>query len=420
VASSRNIIVAGAGIGGLSAALLIARAGFRVTVVEQAPRLEETGAGIQLSPNATRILIALGLEQRLRRDAFTPSGIAIRTAAGANLATLPVRDAFERRYGAPYWCIHRADLQAALIEAVRANPDIALRLGQQVEDYVVHAKGLTVACRRQPSKAIDEHHGIALIGADGLWSSLRDRLGHRVHPEFRNRTAWRALVSADKVEPEYRTDEVQLWLGHNAHVVHYPVRGGALFNLVAIVTDDWADRGWSAVGDRQELLDRFSPWYWAEPARQLLAAAECWLKWALYDLPPLHQTRRWGDGPVTLLGDAAHPMLPFLAQGAAMAIEDGAVLADKLAARPDDPSHAMRTYERARVRRTARVQRAARRNGRLYHLTGAEALMRNLMLRASGPLVLPLRYKWLYGWRFTPAHRAANLDVLPGMEPGEE
>jgi salicylate hydroxylase len=415
VASSRNIIVAGAGIGGLSAALMLARGGFRVTVLEQAERLEETGAGIQLSPNATRILIALELGERLRPDIVVPSGVAIKTASGGHLAQMPLGDAAERRYGAPYWCIHRGDLQAALLDAVRVSPDIVLRLGIRVEDFVVHAHGVSAACRQASASA--DQHGIGLIGADGLWSSLRPRLGHRAQPEFQRRTAWRALVPASSVEPEFRSDELQLWLGPDSHLVHYPVKGGALINIVAIVTDHWAQPGWSAEGDRRELLARFSPWNWAEPVREFLALPERWLKWALYDLAPL---RHWGEGPVTLLGDAAHPMLPFLAQGAAMAIEDAAVLAQRLALQPDDPASAMRGYERARRRRTAMVQRSARRNGRIYHLAAAEALLRNLFLRAAGGLVLPRRYNWLYDWRTVPPGRTAGINVLPGRQPGEE
>jgi 2-polyprenyl-6-methoxyphenol hydroxylase-like FAD-dependent oxidoreductase len=413
VTSSRNVIIAGAGIGGLTAALMLARSGFRATLIERTARLEETGAGIQLPPNATRILFALGLEQRLRREVVAPSAVAVKTATGGRLAVAPLGAEAERRYGAPYWCIHRGDLQAALLEAVHASPDIVLRLGQRVEDFVLHAHGVSAACR-QAAVTADEQ-GIALIGADGLWSGLRPRLGHRVQPEFQRRTAWRALIAADRVEPEFRSDEVQLWLGKDAHLVHYPVKGGKLINIVAIVADQWSQQGWSADGDRAELLAHFSPWNWCEPVREFLSLPERWLKWALYDLPPL---RGWGDGAVTLLGDAAHPMLPFLAQGAAMAIEDAAVLADRLARDPGDPAKALRRYERARRRRTARVQRAARRNGAIYHLVGAEALLRNLALRAAGGLLLRRRTHWLYDWRFAPATRI--VDALPAARPGEE
>jgi salicylate hydroxylase len=410
VASSRNVIIAGAGIGGLSAALMLAQSGFRVTLLEQAQRLTETGAGIQLSPNASRILIALGLGEKLRGDVFVPQAIAIKKASGGTLARIPLGEYAEQRYGAPYWSIHRGDLQAALVDAVRANPDIALKPGTRLEDSVVHANGITVACRRG-AEAADEQ-GLALIGADGLWSELRNLLGQRA-PEFGHRTAWRALIPADTVEPEFRTPEVQLWLGRNAHLVHYPVRGGALINIVGIVNDRWAEPGWSAEGARDEILAHYSPWSWSQPVLELLALPERWLKWALYDLPPLGA---WGDGPVTLLGDAAHAMLPFLAQGAAMAVEDAAVLTDAMAQTPDDPAAAMRRYERARRRRTARVQQAARSNGRIYHLAATEALLRNLSLRLLGGKMLLRRYDWLYDWYAAPPRSAGIPDRPPAAE----
>jgi salicylate hydroxylase len=413
MAASRNIVVAGAGIGGLTAALALAQNGFRVSLLERAERLEETGAGIQLSPNATRVLIALGLGNALRRTAVAPAAVAVNTASGGRLARIPLGKTAEKRYGAPYWAIHRGDLQAALLEAVRASPDIALKLGTTVEDFVVHAHGVSAACRCQ-NVAADEH-GIALVGADGLWSGLRRRLGFRAQPKFGGRTAWRALLPAERAEPEFRASEVQLWLGRKAHLVHYPVKSGSLINVVAIVEDEWSEPGWSAEGSHEDLLAHYSPWNWSEPVRAFLSQPERWHKWALYDLPPL---RQWGDGPVTLMGDAAHPMLPFLAQGAAMAIEDAAVLAGCLAQSPDQPAAAMRRYERTRRDRTARVQRAARRNGRAYHLGAAEALVRNLVLRLAGGSMLLRRYNWLYDWR-APAIAAARIDVLPSPRAGE-
>ena len=413
MASSRNILIGGAGIGGLSAALMLAQSGFRVTLLEQAARLEESGAGIQLSPNATRVLIALGLGERLRASVFAPEAVAIKSASGGKLARIPLGGEAERRFGAPYWTIHRGDLQAALLDAVQANPDIVLRLGTRVEDFILHANGLSVACRR--SAAVADELCIGLIGADGLWSKVRERLGHAA-PEFRLRTAWRALVPAETLDEEFRAPDVQVWLGPNAHVVHYPVKGGRLINIVAIVNDRWAEPGWNAVGARDELLAQFSPWNWALPVREFLAVPERWTKWALYDLEPFYP---WGEGPVTLLGDAAHPMLPFLAQGGAMAIEDAAILADSLARRPDDPAAAMRRYERARRRRTARVQRAASSNGWIYHLTAGEAVLRNLLLRIAGGKMLLRRYKWLYDWRAPPGS-APRANVLPQEQTDED
>jgi len=395
VASSRTVIVAGAGIGGLTAALAIARHGLHVTVFDQAQRLEETGAGIQLSPNASRILIALGLGEQLRRHVVAPEELRIMNARTARvLARAPLGAVAEKRYGAPYWVIHRGDLQAVLIDAVRVHPGIVLNLGARVEDFALNEDGITVFARSAQHRV--EDRGVALIAADGLWSNLRRRLGHRREPRFARRTAWRALARADALMPELRAPAVNLWFGTRAHLVHYPVRGGSLINVVAIVRDDWREPGWSAPGERAEILARYRTPMWSAVPRAILAAPEHWQKWALYDRPPL---ARWGKGAVTLLGDAAHPMLPYLAQGAAMAIEDAAVLAQRLADARDDPAGAMRRYERQRRERAARAQRAARRNGIVYQLGGPGAFLRTLALTAIGGERLLARYDWLYGWR---------------------
>jgi salicylate hydroxylase len=394
VASSRTVFVAGAGIGGLTAALAIARRGLRVTVFEQAPRLDEVGAGIQLSPNASRILIALGLREQLQRHAVAPEELRVMDARTARvLARTPLGAGAEKRYGAPYWMIHRGDLQAVLIDAVRANPDIALHLGTPIENFTLDDNAVTISGRSPGPFAAE---GLALIAADGLWSSLRRLLGHRGTARFARHTAWRALVPADAVASDLRAPAVSLWFGGEAHLVHYPVRGGSLVNIVAIFGDDWREPGWSAPGERADILARYPDGLWPPPARAILTAPRQWHKWALYDRGPL---ARWGMGAVTLLGDAAHPMLPYLAQGAAMAIEDAAVLARRLADTPDDPAGAMRRYERERRWRTARAQRAARRNGTVYHLGGAGGWLRTLALHALGGERLLARYDWLYGWR---------------------
>ncbi len=392
VARSRTVIVSGAGIGGLTAALALAAKGFRVVVVEQAARLEETGAGIQLSPNATRILVALGLGDRLAPVVVAPEAVRVRSYRGRELVRVPLGAAAERRYGSPYWVVHRGDLQAALLGAVRANSDIALRLGARAEDFAVHAKGVTVQTRT--AAGAQDEHGIALIGADGLWSPLRMRLGDARPPRFAHRTAWRAVLPARPLIPEFREKVVSLWLGPDAHLVLYPVNAGEAVNVVAIVHDEWHEPGWSAPGRPEELLVHYEQW--PRVVRNLLALPDRWLKWALYDRPRL---RRWSHGPVTLLGDAAHPMLPFLAQGAAMAIEDAYVLAERLGQSPDRPKGAFRRYERQRRRRTARVQRSARFNSRVYHLAGLAAWLRNRVLRGRGGQGLLRRYDWLYAWR---------------------
>jgi salicylate hydroxylase len=398
VASSRTILIAGAGIGGLTAALALAKQGFRAAVFEQSARLEEAGAGIQLTPNAMNVLLALGLGDALRPHVVSAEYIRIRKGrSGRQIVRVPLGLYAERRYGAPYWMIHRADLQRVLLAAAHANPDVALTLGSRIEDFVVHANGVTAQARSGPVAA--EERGIGLVGADGLWSTIRTRLGYTDAPLFRRRTAWRAVVPADAVPAECRDASINLWLGRHAHLVHYPIRAGHQINIVAIVRDTTAQSGWSNAAARDEIIGLFRHG-WAVTARNVVAAPERWAKWSLYDRPCL---RRWGRGPITLTGDAAHPMLPFAAQGAAMAIEDAVVLASCMGASPDDPTQGMRRYETLRIDRTARAQGAASRNGLHYHASGVEAAVRNTALRVIGGKGVLRRYDWLYRWR-APDH----------------
>jgi salicylate hydroxylase len=395
VASSRSILIAGAGIGGLTAALALTRAGYRVVVVEQAEALSDIGAGLQLSPNATRVLQDLGIAERLATTAVMPEGLSIRSArSGTEIAYMPIGRAMEFRYGAPYWAIHRGDLQAALADAVSEQPDIVLRLGTKLEDLAVHANGITAQLRDR--RGITDERFPALIGADGVWSTTRAQLGDKTKPVFRDRTAWRALVPASSVAPDFQRPVTRLWLGRNAHLVHYPVRGGSLINVVAIVADRWNAPGWSTPGTRDELLRRFTRERWAKEARDLVETPDAWVKWALFDRGDVSFPER---GPATLIGDAAHPMLPFLAQGAAMAIEDAAVLARCLASPASDPEPGMRRYEAIRRSRVRRVQQEARANSRTYHMSGAAALARNLALHLMGGERLRARYDWIYDWR---------------------
>jgi len=395
VASSRTIIVAGAGIGGLTAALALAGKGFRVVVCEQALELSETGAGLQLSSNASRLLIELGLGDALQPQVVTPEHLSIRRGrTGGEIARMVLGGEIAFRYGAPYWIVHRADLQAVLRDAVLANPDIVLQLGARVHDLAIHQNGVTAQIRR--GDRVSDERAVALIGADGLWSQTRRILGDASKPRFSGRAAWRATVPATALPEEFRRPVIHLWLGRGAHLVHYPVRAGGLVNIVAIAGDAWQGEGWSAPATSDDVLRRFGKLSWSDTARRILQAPESWLKWALFDRTP---SRGWGQGGVTLLGDAAHPMLPFLAQGAAMAIEDALVLADCLAASSEDLPDGLRRYEILRRGRTARVQRAARFTGEMYQLDGPLAFARNAVLARMGSENLRARYDWLYDWR---------------------
>jgi salicylate hydroxylase len=388
------VLIAGAGIGGLTAALALAKRGIGAALFEQAERLDEVGAGIQLAPNATRILTELGLADRLSFTLVEPEVIRVRRArTGAIVTTLPLGAAIRARYGAPYWLMHRADLQRALLEAVAGEPRIALTLGAKVGGFALDAGG--IVARLGSGR---EYRGAALVCADGLWSELRSLLGDTTPPRFTGRTAWRATVAASHLPADMPA--VDLWLGPGGHIVHYPIRAGAAVNIVAVARDNRNSIAWNTPAHRDEVLARFPATAWATAARELLATAEQWQRWAIFDRAA---SQRWGCGAATLLGDAAHPMLPYLAQGAAMAIEDAALLAAVLAQTPTGVPRALRAYEAARQPRTARAQRAARRNDFSYHLAGLPALIRDAVLRALGGERALAQYDWIYRWRLSSA-----------------
>ena len=399
MAGSRTIFVAGAGIGGLTVSLALAARGFRVVILEKSERLEEIGAGLQLSPNASRVLVALGLQPRLAGRAVTPEAISLMSVrSGGEVARLQLGEVAARSAGAPYWVVHRADLQAALHAEVNEHHDIELRLGCQFEDVASHAKGLTVVHRSGMTRQQDL--ALALIGADGIWSAVRHHLFPHVQPQFSGLIAWRGTLDATQLPREYASRGVQLWMGPNAHLVAYPISGARQINIVAVVPGTWNRPGWSAPGDGNELRNTFASPRWPGPARMMVAAVDGWRKFALFTVPDGGQ---WTQGAIALLGDSAHAMLPFAAQGAGMAIEDAAVLARCLAEVQNEGGPAMaaalQRYARERRPRVARVQRMAKRNAAIYHLSGPAALARDLAMKAIGARRLLARQNWIYDWR---------------------
>ena len=399
MAASRTIYIAGAGIGGLTASLALAARGFRVVILEKAERLEEVGAGLQLSPNASHVLVALGLQHRLTARAVTPDAISLMSArGGGEVARLPLGEAATLHAGAPYWVLHRADLQAALQAEVNDHHDIELRLGCQFVDVAAHAKGLTVVARSGNSR--QQELALALIGADGIWSTVRQHLFPNVQPRFSGLIAWRGTLEATQLPREYAARRVQLWMGPNAHLVAYPISGARQINVVAVVPGTWNRPGWSAPGDPNELRNIFASPSWSGPARMMLGAVDGWKKFALFTLP---EGGDWTSDKIALLGDAVHAMLPFAAQGAGMAIEDAAVLAKCLgeaaAENGDGIAAALKRYAKLRRSRVMQVQRTARRNGTIYHLSGPAAFARDLAIKAMGPARMLARQDWIYDWR---------------------
>ena len=388
----RHAIVAGAGIGGLVAALALARANLRVTILERLPVLDDAGAGIQLPPNALRVLDSLGLGDALGARADTPPALLLRKARdGRDLMRLPGA-AMQARWGAAGRAIHRADLQRLLIEAVALEPRITLDLGAAVAGFAAGADGVAVALRRGLIR--QQVSGDLLVGADGLRSSVRAKLTGADDLRFSGHVAWRALIDMQRLPAHSRASETTLWLAPKSHVVHYPLRGGALMNVVAVVESRDAgasvDDIWSQPGDPAVLAAIFRG---STPAlRQLLDAAEAWRVWPLYERP---SQAPWTQDRIALLGDAAHPMLPFLAQGAAQAIEDAGALGAALAG-TGDTMLALAAYERQRRARAEDVVRQSARQGRIYHMTGLGALARDLVMRHSGEARLLRRLDWLY------------------------
>jgi salicylate hydroxylase len=386
---SEPVLIAGGGISGLSLALALAKTGRRSVVLEQRSSFSGSGAGIQLGPNGVRVLERLGLAEVLRPTVGVPDALVVhRGATGRTLAILPLGRWIALRHGAPYWVVHRGDLHAALARAAAAEPRITLRAGFALASLTANATGVEAK-----SAADDVLAGRALVGADGLWSLTRQIIAPGHVPQFVGLTAARTVIPVAQAGRLARP-AVGLWLAPGVNVVHYPVRGGCEIAAVLIAEEAWAGTEWEAAADRASLIKRLFAFHrsLAEP----LAMAPEWRKWALYRLPSLPS---WTAGRVALIGDAAHPMLPHLAQGGVLALEDAVALADALAVHPNDEARAFLAFEGKRRRRAARVQAVSGLNGRIYHLAPPLSWARDGVLRLTPGSWLMAGYDWLYGWR---------------------
>jgi salicylate hydroxylase len=366
-------IVVGAGIGGLTAALSLARAGREVLILEQAAQLGEVGAGIQLSPNASRVLYSLGLREQLEACAFRPQAVEARSSVGRLVFREKLGAYAISRYGFPYLHLHRADLHALLTEAVTADPRIELRLGgrcDRVSSDSISASAVLVGSGERLETEL-------LIGADGIHSAVRESLLGSAQPRFTGNVAWRALIPVDELSGTKPPPVAGIWMGAGAHVVMYYLRRGELVNVVAVVEQTgWEVESWSERGNPNELRAAFAGWNSTVTGTLAAVKPEACFRWALLDRPPLPS---WSGGRIVLLGDACHPTLPFLAQGAAMAIEDAATLSRCLATDASS-AEALRRYEALRKPRTSKIQRVSRLNARIFHMSGLSAKVRNRLL----------------------------------------
>ena len=384
---SLPILIAGGGIGGLAAACALGQDGQRVVVLEQADTFSEIGAGIQLGPNIFRMFDCLGLTPAVNKVAFFPTGLAMNDVrSGEPVVRVPLGQSVRAAYGFPYGVIYRADLHQVFLAACKALPKVSLRTRARLESFEQGIDAVTVTLA--DGKRIE---GSALIGADGLWSRVREAVVGDGKPRVSGHIAYRAVLKRADVPAHLWSDDVLLWGGEKTHLVHYPLRRGELFNLVAVFHSDKYDEGWNTFGDPGELRTRFR--YAAKPVKELLERIETWKMWVLCDREPV---KVWSDRRVTLLGDAAHPMLQYLAQGAGQAIEDAVVLRQALRFTRGDITRAFRKYQQARYLRTGRVQLTARFYGDIYHASGVQRDLRNQLFRSGSEAAGFAGLQWMY------------------------
>ncbi len=387
-----KVLIAGGGIGGITAGLCLLDAGLDVEVHERGRALGEIGAGIQISPNGVKVLERLGMAQALDEIAFRPEALEMRFGlSGSKLFDIPMRDEAVRRYGAPYYHVYRPDLMKVLAQALARRAPNAVRLGKEAVACNQDANGVALRFADGSSAT-----GDVLVGADGIHSVIRNAMLGADRPRFTGNVAWRLVVPAHRLKGLVPPTAC-IWVGPGRHAVTYYVRRGELVNFVGVVErSDWQNESWTEQGAKADLAADYAGW--AKPIAAVIDQADECFRWALFDRDPLP---KWSDGRITLLGDACHPMLPFLAQGAVMAIEDAWVLSRKLKTSPNDAPAALTAYEAARKSRTTRAQAGARAQMGLYQKRGLAAQFATygpiwLAARAV-PSFIHARQDWLYG-----------------------
>ncbi len=399
---TKHFIAVGGGIGGLAAALVLAKDGHRVTVLEQSAEFGEIGAGIQLGPNVFKMFAYLGLTEQIDAVAHFPSNMGMRDiVTDEPVVSVDLRHAPKQLYGYGYGVIYRADLHAVLLAACRRLASIELITSAKFESFTQSADAVRVSLVGGDIMQAD-----GLIGCDGLWSGIRQAIVGDGAPRVSGHIAYRAVLPRAEVPAHLWCDDVRLWGGEKTHLVTYPLRRGELFNLVAVFHSSKFDRGWDTFGDTTELNARFE--HACSPVKELLAKINLWKMWVLCDREPV---KNWTLGRATLLGDAAHPMLQYLAQGAGQAIEDAATLGAALRHHPGDVGAAWQAYNDARYLRTGRVQLTARLYGDIYHASGVQRELRNQMFQSGTESAGFAGLKWMY--------EGIEPDAMFGQTSGE-
>lgn len=382
------VLVAGGGIGGIAASLALVRRGFSVKVLEQAPQLGEIGAGLQVGPNGFAAFDALGIGEFARaRAVYTDEMVMLDALDEYEVGRIPTTEAFIKRFGNPYAVIHRADVHKSLLEGAQITKRIEVATSTQVQRVEQDDDGVTVFDAKG-----GQHRGIAVIGADGVKSAVRRQY---VGDDARvsGHVVYRAVVEKKDFPADLRWNAASIWVGPNCHLVHYPLRGGEQYNVVVTFHSNEKEEWSVRVGSREEVQSYFEGI--CAKARQLIDLPKDWSRWATADREPIAQ---WNFGRVTLLGDAAHATLQYLAQGACMALEDAVTLGEAMRAHDNDFAKAFDLYQRSRVTRTARIVLSAREMGRIFHAKGVERLVRNELWKGRSPERFYDAMEWLFGW----------------------